>query len=135
MPIIGGFEFDENAFREALENVKEKLGEHIKELCNTTVELAKDASPYDTGNNRKSITADYTLGGGAKIKHLGEMSAAGGKEGFSLREKDMGFRVYTQSGYGGWLELGTKRMPARPYIYTGFMQAVNDIASDLEGAV
>jgi hypothetical protein len=150
MPDIGGFQFDENAFRAAIQLVEDKLSGKIEELCETTVELAKEDSPigwhkhrplsdthapagYVGGTNRKSITADVQNADGA-TKHFGEMPSAGGREGMPDKG-DLGFRVYTQSGYGGWLELGTKRMAARPYIYTGFMRAVDGLKSDLEGAL
>ncbi len=49
----------------------------------------KPPSPFLTGNNRRSM--DY------EIKGL---------EG----------RVFSTSGYGGYLETGTSKMPARPYM-------------------
>lgn len=60
-------------------------------LRDTTIEIARDVvnfSPYLTGNNRRSI--DFIL-------------------------KGMSSRIFSTSGYGGYLETGTSRMPARPY--------------------
>jgi len=50
---------------------------------------AKNDTPWLTGNNSRSI--DY--------KHKGLTGS-----------------VYSTSKYGGWLEIGTARMPARPYM-------------------
>jgi HK97 gp10 family phage protein len=35
--------------------------------------------------------------------------------------------VYTQSGYGGYLEVGTSRMRARPYIWPALQENVDKI--------
>lgn len=60
-------------------------------LRDTAVDISRDVvkgSPVLTGNNRRSI--DYDARG--------------------LRA-----RIFSTSGYGGFLETGTARMPARPY--------------------
>ena len=54
---------------------------------------AKDKSPYLTGHNRDNIVARKSS------------SRAGG----------FGWKIGTTSRYGGYLELGTAKMPARPY--------------------
>lgn len=56
------------------------------------VEQAKALSPYLTGHNRRSI------------------SFLKGQKG-----RQVTFAVGTMSGYGGYLEFGTKRRPATPY--------------------
>jgi HK97 gp10 family phage protein len=60
---------------------------------------AQELSPYLTGNNARTITHEVT-------KVPGGVTA----------------ELYTQSGYGGYLEIGTKKMHARPYLYTAFAQ-------------
>ena len=35
--------------------------------------------------------------------------------------------IFTQSGYGGYLETGTSRMRAQPYIYPAFIENVDKI--------
>lgn len=64
-----------------------------------TVELdmipdAVRGSPVKTGRNRRSISGDARFG------------PTGHVEG----------RLFTESGYGGYLEVGTARMAARPYL-------------------
>ena len=51
--------------------------------------LAVRLSPHKTGNNSRSIT-------------------------YSVKGKTA--KIWTESGYGGYLEIGTARMPARPYL-------------------
>lgn len=126
------FRFDPDQIRRAIETAKEKLGGHMREVSESTVELAKENSPYDTGTNRRSITADYSDGNG--VNTVGETVSASSNEGMPTGG-DIGFRVYTQSGYGGWLEIGTKRMPARPYIGPAFTTSVNGLVEALEGCL
>jgi hypothetical protein len=59
------------------------------EFVETMVEVAKEKSPVDTGNNRASIS--YLVGNKGT------------------------FAIGTTSGYGAYLELGTRVMAARPY--------------------
>ena len=81
--------------------VKEKVEKVGKDaLKDLVVDIARDAidgSPVLTGNNRRSIM--YEVGPGGEV-------AKNAMEG----------AVYSTSGYGGYLETGTGRMPARPYM-------------------
>lgn len=72
----------------------------LRDLAALTVSKAADRSPVDTGNNRDSI----------KWEEL--------RKGECI--------VFTESGYGGWLEIGTSKMPARPYIKTGYEEAARE---------
>lgn len=75
---------------EAKKKLQDRAEDAVKKVI---VLIAADAikppSPIDTGNNRRSITYD-----------------AKGLEG----------KVYSTSGYGGFLETGTSHMAARPYM-------------------
>ncbi len=81
-----------------------------KGLRDVTVRVTADAvdhSPILTGNNRRSIAAEVSGMGG---------TVAG--EGPSERVVDEALiqsAVYSTSGYGGYLEVGTQNTPARPY--------------------
>ena len=66
---------------------------NIADLCEIMAMEASNLSPRDTGNNASSITSEVERKG---LRITG--------------------RVYTQTGYGGWLEVGTSRMAARPYM-------------------
>jgi hypothetical protein len=87
------------------------------------------------GTNRRSITVE--------VNSFGEKSTVRGGDG---ADKDgvpfsqnagvaissptgISVAVYTQSGYGGYLETGTRYMPARPYIYPAIEEALPKIAA------
>ena len=80
-------------------------------MRDTTVEVTHDSvqlSPWRTGNNRRSIVGEVS----------GMGSVASGGEGRSERLVDdskIEGAVYSTSGYGGFLETGTSKMPAQPY--------------------
>ena len=57
-----------------------------------------------TGNNRRSIDVDV------EVEPQGVMA-----------------RLFSQSGYGGYLEIGTRLMKARPYMYPAFHEFVAKI--------
>jgi len=81
-------------------------------MRDTTVEVTHDSvqlSPWITGNNRRSIVGEVSGMGGV----------ASGGEGRAERMVDdsaIEGAVYSTSGYGGFLETGTSKMPAQPYI-------------------
>jgi hypothetical protein len=139
------WQFDTAKLNAALVDAKKHLGGHMKSLANESVELAKEGSPVGTpestgipgyrgGTNRRSVTADYSEGAGGSGGAIGEDGGACGNEGMPSGD-DIGMRIYTQSGYGGYLEIGTSRMPARPYIVPGFTSAVDNLMRALEGSL
>lgn len=92
----------------AIRMIQRLVHEEFVSLCENVTELAKDKTPYDTGTNRASITWD---------------------------ESEKQFRVYTQSGYGAYLELGTSKMQAKPYIYPAFEESKKDFFVGLENLI
>lgn len=76
---------------EAMEKVTKASMEAMKDtVVDVTADAVKD-SPYLTGNNRRSLVGE-------------------------TEERKIEGRVYSTSGYGGFLETGTKNRAARPYI-------------------
>ena len=71
--------------------------EHMQSFMELFSEEVKQRSPFDTGHNKDSIAIGNN-----------------GKGSFDL---------HTETGYGGWLEIGTSRVPARPYFAPGFVAA------------
>lgn len=73
------------------------------------VEMHNDAvkdSPFLTGHNRRSL--------GAEVSGMGVV--AGTEQARVVNDSKIEGALYSTSGYGGYLETGTIRMPARPYI-------------------
>lgn len=81
-------------------------------MRDTVVAVTRDAvqlSPWLTGNNRRSIVGEAS----------GMGAVASGGEGRAERMVDDSKTegaVYSTSGYGGFLETGTSKMAAQPYI-------------------
>jgi HK97 gp10 family phage protein len=63
-----------------------------------------DRPPGGTGTNRRSI--DYTV---------------------ETTEKGTEAKLFTQDGYGGYLETGTSKMRAQPYLWPAFIENVDKI--------
>jgi hypothetical protein len=115
------------------DGVKAKLDaalmDHIPELGEMTLRRANL-----TGHNRRSLTMDAFMDG---------QRVGGQSEGdFSLDASVMGvkakgpsFRIYSQSGYGGYLELGTSKQQAQPHIYPAFEEMSEFLKSELTGVV
>ncbi|MCC6490676.1 MAG: HK97 gp10 family phage protein [Candidatus Hydrogenedentes bacterium] len=83
---------------EALKTMQGLHADRLRDFAEEMVDEAKDIVPVDTGNLRDSI--DFT------------------------EEREQGLvKVFTQTGYGAWVELGTSRMAARPYLAPAFAHA------------
>ena len=94
------------------EATKQVIKANKEAMRDTVVEVTHDAvqgSPWETGNNRRSIVGE-TSGMG--------MVASGGKGRTERLVNDSKIEgaVYSSSGYGGFLEVGTSKMAPRPYI-------------------
>ncbi len=77
-------------------------------MRDVTVQVAEEAvqnSPVETGNNRRSITAE--------VSGMGVVAGEGGER--IVDENEIQGAVYSTSGYGGYLETGTQHIVARPY--------------------
>jgi hypothetical protein len=80
------------------------MQDRLESFARLMVGGAKHLSPVDTGHNRDSVT---------------------------WRKIPNGVDVHTESGYGGWLEIGTQDMAARPY----FRPAFEETRVDMKGRV
>ena len=90
--------------KEVIEANREAMRDTVVSITNDAVKL----SPWLTGHNRRSISGE--------VSGMG-MVASGG-EGEAERMVDdskIEGAVYSTSGYGGFLETGTSKMPGRPY--------------------
>ncbi len=99
------------------EEVQDKVKKAAERgLKNTVVDIANDAikgSPKVTGNNARSIK--FEVGPGGEVaKNEGEGA------------------VYSTSGYGGYLETGTVKMPARPYFKPALDRNIKNLAKNIK---
>ena len=84
------------------------------------VKNATGMGMVDTGNNNRRVgyavsgMGDTSLG---PLKTSGEGDQSSDGSGITTKADEIAVVVATSSGYGGYLEIGTSRMPARPYIY------------------
>ena len=81
---------------------------------------AKHLSPHKTGHNMRSI--DWKPKSVAGIQLFGD----GTKRNV---------QVFTTSGYGGYLEVGTRKKLAHPYIMPAYMKHRAAIQNSLKGVV
>jgi len=92
--------------------IKEVTDASKMAMRDTTVEVTHGSvqlSPWLTGNNRRSIVGEVSGMGGVA-------SGGAGRSERMVDESKIEGAVYSTSGYGGFLETGTSKMPARPYI-------------------
>jgi len=103
------------------EEVVEKVTEASRlAMRDTVVEVAHDSvelSPWKTGNNRRSIF--FGASGFGHKQSSGEGRRSGdtwtGEDLSVLDDSKIEGAVYSTSGYGGFLETGTRKMAAQPY--------------------
>ena len=77
-------------------------------MRDVTVQVTAEAvpnSPIETGNNRRSIAAE--------VSGMGTVAGVTGER--LVDENKIQGAVYSTSGYGGYLEVGTQHIAARPY--------------------
>ena len=83
-----------------------------KAMSNIVSDIVKDAvigSPVQTGNNRRSIAGE--------VSGMGVVADGGGASPEKIvDDSKLEGAVYSTSGYGGYLEIGTSKMGAQPYI-------------------
>jgi len=89
--------------------IKDKVGKAGADaLKSVIVKITRDSkhdSPWLTGNNSRMI--DFNI-------------------------KGLTGSVYSTSGYGGWLEIGTGKMPARPYMKPALDRHIGNLQGEVE---
>ena len=96
-------------------------------------------------SNKKGVTKEANKRAGATLADFAELMAGFAKEGspkltghnarsitFVAPKGKKGVRVFTESGYGGYLEIGTKRMSPRPYFRPAWDKAVKRLPALME---
>ena len=87
-----------------------------RSLLNVVVAIARDAirgSPILTGNNRRSIK--FEVGPGKPV---------------AMRELEGA--IYSTSGYGGFLETGTRFMAAQPYFKPALDRHIKELPEGIK---
>ena len=103
-----------------------------KGIVDSVTDIANDAihlSPHVTGHNRRSIA--YKVGN--KAKRTGSPKA--GEKPFEEWESDLKTlegAIYSTSGYGGYLETGTARMPAQPYFKPALDKNIKNLPKNIK---
>jgi hypothetical protein len=74
------------------------------------------------------------------LKAQGRLSRPPGGTGYNRRsidvtvtdtEKGPQAQLFTQSGYGGWLEVGTSKMRAQPYLFPAFQRHIPKLPANV----
>jgi HK97 gp10 family phage protein len=85
---------------------RQAMVEAVQEVFELDIKpAAVELSPYLTGTNRRSIDTEV-------------VETAGGVQA----------QLFSQSGYGGYLEFGTVKMKAQPYLFPAFNRFKDKIA-------
>lgn len=87
---------------------EEALDEAMTDGCEKIVKFAKANHPYTDRSNKNTDSIQW--------------------------EKDgkLGWKVFTDSYYGGWLEIGRDNIPAFPYIYPAYKACIKEIIESLK---
>lgn len=96
-----------------LQGMKDTFRSVIEDVFENDIKPeAVQNSPIDTGTNSRSVDVEI------KTVATGVLA-----------------EIYTQSGYGGYLEVGTIYMAARPYMYPAFELSMPTLSRKLQGSI
>ena len=104
----------------AMRQIEERIAVRWINVVQECVAEAKKRSPHDTGHNMRSINP------GGAVHSSGATT---------IDPKNIDGEVFTTSGYGGWLEIGTHhpKKPARPYLKPAVDHVWNTKAQSILG--
>jgi len=91
-----------------LAQIGELTEQRIRDLAEEMTDVAKTNCPVDTGNLRDSIEWDAQ----------------------EMNSEKKTVTVYTQTGYGGYVELGTSRQAAQPFLAPAFKEAFHTVVEN-----
>ncbi|MGB9772380.1 MAG: HK97-gp10 family putative phage morphogenesis protein [Candidatus Kapaibacteriota bacterium] len=120
-------EVDDSKVLKALQDIAKKYPEAAKQgLLNTAMEIqlkAKQNCPVNTGRLRSSIaiaTKDTIL-------HEAQSS----EDVISQPEKDLEVWIGTKTYYAIFVEFGTRKMPAKPYLRPAFLEGSKHLVENV----
>lgn len=116
---------------------EERLGQVVRKTALDIEAAAKLRCPVDTGACRASIHSVTDRTNGYSAAAAATKAANGGAEVFPAErpEGPMQAIVAVAAAHGIYVEMGTTRMPARPYVTPAFEQAAEPFRKALAAAV
>jgi len=115
-------------FNSRLPQAKVALTESIRESVQEV--FATKIHPQAVENSPVTPEgAEYNLALGKKPPHILGTGTNRRSIDFNVEATEQGVsaQLFTQSGYGGYLETGTSKMRAQPYLYPAFIQHADEI--------
>ena len=98
----------------------------VVEIHGDAIKNAKAVGAWLTGHNARSIASEVSGMAGTTSK---------GEDAEPVRVVDdskMEGAVYSTSGYGGYIETGTVKMPARPYFKPALDQNIKNLPKNIK---
>lgn len=120
---------DEDVSNELMPGMIEWIQDVVREI----VKPPPTGSPFETGRNRNSVGWMVSPFGDVGF---GSLSVSGGgteRSDTQTVRDEIVVAIATSSGYGGWLEIGTKFMVARAYIVPNVVRAKSKLDDFLGG--
>lgn len=114
----------ERVRQECTEAVRLGLRDTIVAIHNDVVSPPPVGSPVDTGHNRRSIASE--------VSGMGTVVQGDDAEPERVvNDQKLEAACCSTSGYGGFLETGTYKMPARPYFRPALDRHAPEIAENI----
>lgn len=104
----------------AARQINERIAVGWINVIQECVKEAKDRTPHDTGHNMRSINP------------AGAVHSSGAT---TIDPKKIDGEVFGTSGYSGYLEVGTHKMKARPYIVPAVESVMQNKAPGILGGI
>ena len=99
--------------KEATKKVHDASKKALLDTLVAIVNYVKKDSPFLSGHNRRSIAFEMGPGG-------------------EFDKKELQAATFSTSGYGGYLETGTSKMPARPYFKPALDKNMKNLPKDIK---
>ena len=120
--------------KELYPKIAVKYIESAQRIVAGAVKNATAMGMVDTSNNNRRI--GYAVSGMGEtslgpLKTSGEGDQSSDGSGVTTKAEEIAVVAATSSGYGAFLEIGTSRMTARPYIYPAAEQEAPKLKQSL----
>jgi HK97 gp10 family phage protein len=120
-------EIDDSKLLKALHDLAEKYPEATKQgLLDTALEIqlkAKQNCPVNTGRLRSSIAV--------ATRETILQEAQNSEDVISQPEKDLEVWIGTKTYYAIFVEFGTRKMPAKPYLRPAFLEGSKNLVANI----